>query len=303
MSANAGTLVLSNSANSIGAIDVAGGTLDLGGSTQTVPAATLSAGAVVNGTLGASTSFAHSGGTMAATALGAGSATYALGGGTLSGSANDFRAFNQTGGLMSGVVNGPAYTLSAGTVSGSVNTLAYQQSGGQTSGAVSAHTVQLTGGTLSGTATATTLLDVQAGVVSGALRGAAPLVKSGAGTVRLEGANTYAGATTVDAGTLEVVGSVASNVVTVNGGTLIAHGAALPASAAVTVGAPGTLALAGDQTIGTLAGAGTVALGAHSLSTGGAGDSSFSGVLSGTGGLTKLGTGTFTSAGPTPIPA
>ena len=51
------------------------------------------------------------------------------------------------------------------------------------------------------------------------------------------------------------------------------------------------------QTIGSLGGSGTVTLGAHTLTTGDAGSSSFSGVLSGAGGLTKLGTGSFSLSG------
>ena len=298
VTANAGTLVLLPRSGGIGAINVNGGTLDLGDSFPVVvPTTTLSAGAIVNGTLATSTSFVHTGGTMSATADGMHTGTYTLGGGVLSGTANVFAAVNQTGGQMSGVVNGPTYNLSAGTMSGSTSTSAYNQSGGEASGAVFANTVQLSGGTLSGTATATTRFDMQAGVVSGTLRGAASLVKSGTGSVTLAGSNTYTGATTVDAGTLDVSGRIASNVVTINGGSLVVQGGALPATAAVTLGAPGTLALGGPQTIGSLAGAGTVTLGTHTLTTGDAGSSNFSGVLSGAGGLTKLGTGTFSLSG------
>jgi autotransporter-associated beta strand protein len=64
------------------------------------------------------------------------------------------------------------------------------------------------------------------------------------------------------------------------------------------VGANGTVVLGGDQTLGTLAGDGALALGTHTLSTGLSGDSSFAGVISGSsGGLVKQGAGSFTLAG------
>ncbi len=73
----------------------------------------------------------------------------------------------------------------------------------------------------------------------------------------------------------------------------------LPATSAVTVAADGTLNLAGNnQTIGSLAGAGTVLLGAGTLTTGANNSSTnFDGLISGSGGLTKIGTGTFTFSG------
>ena len=55
----------------------------------------------------------------------------------------------------------------------------------------------------------------------------------------------------------------------------------------------------GDLTIGSLAGAGDVLLGAFNLTTGGDGSSTtFSGTIAGTGGLTKTGAGKFTLSGP-----
>jgi autotransporter-associated beta strand protein len=64
---------------------------------------------------------------------------------------------------------------------------------------------------------------------------------------------------------------------------------------AVTVASGETLTLTGNETIGSLAGAGNVDLGAFTLTVGGDNtNTTFSGVISGTGGLTKVGTGTLT---------
>jgi autotransporter-associated beta strand protein len=79
--------------------------------------------------------------------------------------------------------------------------------------------------------------------------------------------------------------------------------ASLPSASAVTVAAGATLDLNGTaQTIGSLAdgvgGGGSVLLGAGSLNTGRDGTSTaFSGVISGAGGITKAGAGTFTLSG------
>ena len=67
---------------------------------------------------------------------------------------------------------------------------------------------------------------------------------------------------------------------------------------AVQLDAGSTLALQGDQTLGTLAGSGTVALGGFTLATGSGGDSSFAGVIEGGGGLVKQGSSSvFTLTG------
>ncbi|MBM1711677.1 beta strand repeat-containing protein, partial [Sulfitobacter geojensis] len=81
---------------------------------------------------------------------------------------------------------------------------------------------------------------------------------------------TYTGGTTINTGVLSL--NVAN---------------ALADAGAVTVNTNGTLALVtGAETIGALDGAGKVTLGANTLTVGGAADTEFSGVISGTGGLT-----------------
>lgn len=121
-----------------------------------------------------------------------------------------------------------------------------------------------------------------AGNFSDAGRGGG-LIKRGSGTVNLAGQSSYSGATMVQAGTLEAgVEDV------------------FAPQSAFTVASGATLALAGfDQTIGSLAGAGLVDVSAGSvLTAGGNGESTvFSGVISGSGGIVKAGSGVFALTG------
>ena len=75
------------------------------------------------------------------------------------------------------------------------------------------------------------------------------LVKTGAGTLTLSGANTYTGGTTVNAGTLEISGSIASGTVT-NTATLTYAGSASAGSAAITNNGGGTLNFKQTSTAG-----------------------------------------------------
>lgn len=142
------------------------------------------------------------------------------------------------------------------------------------------------GGAITGSGTSTlsstASFDLRSGVVTIALGGAVALTKTTAGTVTLSGVNTYTGPTTISEGLLQL--GVASS---------------LPSVSAVTVAGGATLHLGGfNQTMGSLAGAGTVVLGSGTLTTGGDNTStSYSGELSGSGGLTKNGSGIFTVSG------
>ncbi len=126
------------------------------------------------------------------------------------------------------------------------------------------------------------------GTYSGAISGTGGLVKSGSGTQTLAGNNTYTGATIISAGTLQAGANQA-----------LARNSSVTLSNA----AGATLNLAGyNQTIDALGGGGAsggnVTLGSGTLTVGNAGGSgTYSGVISGTGGLVKSGSGTQTLAG------
>lgn len=119
-------------------------------------------------------------------------------------------------------------------------------------------------------------------IFSGSISGAGNLSKVGTGVFTLSGTNSYTGKTWLDGGTLK---AGAAN--------------SLSSASAVEVASGTELDLDGfDQVIGSLAGAGTVSLGAGTLTTGGNNDwTGFSGTINGTGGLTKKGSGTFTLSG------
>ncbi len=136
--------------------------------------------------------------------------------------------------------------------------------------------------TLDGTATGSSLASILG-------TGAGTLTKAGSGTWTLSGANTYTGATAVNAGTLKAGSTQAFGV---NSAVTLANvsGAALDITGF-------------NNSIGSLTGGGAtggnVTLGAATLTVGGDNTSpaAYAGILSGTGSLIKTGTGTLTFTG------
>jgi fibronectin-binding autotransporter adhesin len=125
-----------------------------------------------------------------------------------------------------------------------------------------------------------TLNQTSTGSFGGTITGSGALTKNGSATLTLSGSATHAGATTINAGTLALSGA---NL--------------LSSSANVTIAAPATLQfLSGNQSLGSIAGSGIIDLGLFTLTTGSF-NSTFSGTISGVGGLDKSGEGTLTLDG------
>ncbi len=296
---NGGSLRLRNDASTNFANDLtvtANSTIDASRLTGTTPAVTHALGTLA---IGASTlSFTGSNG-----------AGLTLGAVTLSGAATfDTSSANATLGAISGLFGwtktgtgmltlsaagsySGATTVSAGTLqlagangvsSLSALTLAsgttfalngYSDSIGSLAGSGA---VQLGAGTLTAGANNSST------AYSGVLTGSGAFVKTGTGVLTLSGANTFTGATNVNAGTLRL--GLAS---------------ALAGATDLSVASGATLDLDSfNQSVGSLSGAGAVSLGSALLSAGTNNlDTTFSGILSGPGGFTKTGSGTLTLSG------
>jgi outer membrane autotransporter protein len=278
---NAGTLragaanILATTSGVIMA-NTAGATLDLNGLNQTI--ASLSGGGASGGNVALGTAIltvnnaanvSYGGvisGTGALAKSGAGTLTLS-GANTYSGGAR-INAGTLAVSTDSNLGTG-ALTLSGGTLE---NKLSFSSAKAVTLGA--------SGGTFLTDATTTLGL-------SGVISGVGGLSKSGAGTLILSGANTYTGATQISAGTLTA-------------GAANALSAGSVVSLANTVGI--TLSLNNfNQTIGGLSGGGAsggnVTLGSATLTVQNVTDTSYGGVISGTGGLIKAGAGTLTLSG------
>lgn len=121
-------------------------------------------------------------------------------------------------------------------------------------------------------------VDTQEDLSIGAITGDGSLSKTGSSTLFLSGQNSYTDSTTISAGRL-----------------LAGNAGIFSNTAAVTVASGATLDLNGfDQGIGSLSGAGSVSTAGGNLSIGGDNTSStFSGAISGTGNLNKIGSGTL----------
>jgi fibronectin-binding autotransporter adhesin len=159
---------------------------------------------------------------------------------------------------------------------------------------------------------------------NGIMAGTNALTKSGNGTLVLGGVNTYSGTTEVSAGVLNIRN--ASALGATSSGTTVDSGASLQLQGGISVGAEpltlnnagvssagaienvsgtnswsGAITLASPSTIGSTSGtitvSGNIDNATFGLTIGGAGNTTLSGVISNSGGLTKSGSGTLTLSG------
>ncbi len=279
----AGTLAYGvSNAIASGAVQVSGGTLDLGTYSDTVGAVTMTSG-TINGSSGALTgsSYAVQSGSVAAVLAGAGALTKTTAGTVTLSNANTYTGITT---ISAGVLS-VSSLANGGTASGlgqSTNAAANLVLGGGTlqyTGATVAtdRNFTFTGASNSSVEITNAGTNLTLGGASTASTGG--LTKIGAGTLTLTGNNLYTGATTVTAGTLSLArngGSLAASAVTVNGGTLDV--AQSDAVGAVTLSS------------GTISGVGTLTGTSYALTDSG----SVSAILAGAVNLTKTGAGTAT---------
>lgn len=143
------------------------------------------------------------------------------------------------------------------------------------------------GGNISLGAATLTVTQSMSGTYSGIISGTGGLTKNGAGELALGGINLYTGATTINAGTLmptvsnAIANSTALTMANVDGAILDMSGT--------------------NQTIGSLSGGGTtggnITIGSGTLTINQAATLTYTGIMSGTGGIVKNGAGTLSLAG------
>jgi len=222
-------ILRANSSAALGTstVTVSGGSLDLGSSTHTVASFTITSGSLLGSGKITAATYALGGGTVTGD-LGAGSMTV-TGNSSLNGTADVTSVSLNTGTLALGAAG--RFTSSVVALTGSTG--ASLSLGGIES------VGSLTGGfnVGLGSATLTTGNDNTSTIYSGILSGSGALMKQGDGTFSLAGSNTYSGGTTVSAGTLIINGSLANSPVTVGNGGAIGGTARLAASSPCNPGA------------------------------------------------------------------
>ena len=304
---SAGTLTISGANTYGGATTISLGTLKLGANNSVPSGSALTATGTFDLAGFADTIGSLAGGGTVTNSSGGANSTLTAGGDntstTFSGVMQDGQnavAFTKAGtGTMT--LSGTNSYSGATTINGGTLKISADNNLGAVPGGATAGQLTFGGGTLATTTSfalssnrgiafnSTGTIDVASGTTltyGGIAAGAGGLTKTSAGTLTISGANTYGGATTISLGTLKLG---ANN--------------SVPSGSALT--ATGTFDLAGfADTIGSLAGGGTVTNSSATASTLTAGgdntSTTFSGVIqngSGTVAITKSGTGTMTLSG------
>ena len=255
--AGAGALTLSNANTYSGTTTVSAGTLNMTGTLSDSTAVTVNSGAtyIVN-TSDTIASLAGAGNAVLNANLTFGNGVDTTVSGIISGTGSLIKQGNST------VTLSNANTYS-GTTTINVGSLAI--------------TGTLGNGSYASTITNDGVLAINSSsnqTLDGIIIGTGSLIKQGNSTVTLSNANTYSGTTTVSAGTLNMTGTLSD-------------------STAVTVNSGATYIVNTSDTIASLAGAGNAVLNAN-LTFGNGVDTTVSGIISGTGSLTKAGAGALT---------
>ena len=278
------TLSGSGSLNPKGSLTINGGSFNISGITaksQTIGDLSGKAGSLINlgskdfivGTTNSTTYAGTIQGNKGLTKQGSGTLT-------LTGSNDYFGGTTINAGVLALAGNGSLVSTGAVTINEGVFDISGISAESQTIGDLSGMGFVNLGekNLIEGTANHTTY----AGVIQGGDEGR--FTKQGSGTLTLTGANTYSGGTIINEGTLALLGS----------GTLHPTGDVTVNDGAFDM----SEITAASQTIGNLSGrGGIVNLGTKDLITGTASDSTYAGVILGSGALSKQGSGTLTLTG------
>ncbi len=260
------------------ALNMGTGSVSLGANSQiTVDASTLTVGGVVGGGYSLSQTGA---GTLTLSGANTFTGGFTLNAGTLN--INNASALGNAAGK---------FTIAAGTTinntaGGAITLVNYPQIWNGNYTFTGANALNMGAGAVSTGANCQVTVGASTLTVGGVISGGHALTKAGAGTLTISGANTYTGATTINAGTLAA-------------GSTSAFGTNSAVVLANTAGA--VLNITGyNNSIGSLTGGGAaggnVTLGAATLTVGGDNTSpaAYAGIISGTGAVIKTGTGTLT---------
>ena len=324
LTVSGGTAVLqqSNQIANTASVVVAGGTLDIGANSDTVNAVQLTGGNISGsgGTLTSTSAFDLQAGAVSAILGGAVGANKTTAGTvTLSGATTYTGLTTVSAGTLNLNTTGANSIAGNLTVSGGAAVLQQSNqiadtasvivSGGTLDIGANSNTVaavQLAAGSITGTAgtlTSSSDFDLRSGSVSAILGGSVGVAKNSAGAVTLSRDNTYAGATSINAGTLTV--SAGNALGTTGAGTTVSSGATLAINNTALAAEPVTLNGDGVSGAGALTGTGTASLAGNvTLTTAstigvtaGADALTLSGTVEGPGALSLIGAGTVTLGG------